>query len=84
MTALKREEKNKGTELREKEKQRRPCPDRSPMGPQSCRDYLHITPFLTFPTFVASKNSRTASVYLSDSNSLIEVLLGLATAPLTL
>ena len=51
----------------------------------SCHIYLQIAPPLTSLTLVAARKANTASVNLSsDSRSLIDVLLGLALACLTL
>ena len=70
---------------RKERKKEKPVPDRSPMGTSNPAAYVHRTPSLTSPTLVFSKNSRTASVYLSsDGRSRIDVLLGLAVAYLTL
>ena len=80
MTAPRKEKKRK-----KKVKEGNPVPNRSPMGTPTPASYLKMTLALTSPTFVPSKNLRTASVYRSfDSKSLTDVLLGLARACLTL
>ena len=69
----------------EKEKKEILCLTEVLWEPHSCRVYIHIAPALTSPTFVSSKNLSTACVYrLFDSRSLIDVLLSLDFACLTL
>ena len=78
MTALPSVE-NKKMNKKNKKEGRRPVPDRSPIGTPCPAAYLQITPSLTSPTLVFSRNTKTASVYLLlDSNSLTVVFLVLA------
>ena len=75
----------KGKGKRKRKKERNPVPDRSPKGTPTPAAYIHSDPALTSPTLALLKKVRTASVYRSsDKRSLIDVLLGLARACLTL
>ena len=73
------------TEGRGGEREEIPSPTEVLWEPLSPDAYLQSALALTSPTLVLLKKFRTASVYrLSDNKSLIDVLLGLALACLTL